>query len=60
MGWLFDYMAKREEKKENLNETKNCWHPYKLQSLSPEKFVQIVEKILKGELNLLSSSSDKK
>lgn len=53
-------MAKREEKKENLNETKNCWHPYKLQSLTPEKFVQIVEKILKGELNLLSSSSDKK
>ena len=53
-------MAKREEKKDNLNETKNCWHPYKLQSLSPEKFVQIVEKILKGELNLLSSSSDKK
>jgi len=53
-------MAKKEGKKENLNGAKPCWHPYKLQSLTPEKFVQIVEKILKGELNLLSSSSDKK
>lgn len=29
------------------------WHPYSLQSLTPEKFIQVVNLILKGEHLLL-------
>jgi hypothetical protein len=33
--------------------SKDCWHPYGLQSLSPEKFVSVVSRILKGKFELL-------
>nr|MBN2277698.1 hypothetical protein [candidate division Zixibacteria bacterium] len=33
--------------------TKDCWHPYGLQNLSPEKFVAVVSRILAGKFNLL-------
>jgi hypothetical protein len=33
---------------------KDCWHPYGLQSLSPEKFGKIVTRILSGKFSLLN------
>ena len=32
---------------------KECWHPYGLQMLRPEKFTIVVNSILKGEERLL-------
>lgn len=32
---------------------KTLWHPYGLQSLTPEKFIKVVNLILKGEHVLL-------
>lgn len=32
---------------------KTLWHPYGLQSLTPEKFIKVVNLILKGEHILL-------
>jgi hypothetical protein len=32
---------------------KDCWHPYGLQGLSPEKFAAVTSRILKGKFNLL-------
>jgi len=34
------------------------WHPYVLQSLTPDKFTRIVNKILKGEYILLNFTPD--
>lgn len=34
---------------------KDCWHPYGLQSLSPNKFSAVVGKILRGNYMLISS-----
>ena len=38
--------------KQNLPK-KTLWHPYGLQSLTPEKFIRVVNLILKGEHILL-------
>ena len=35
-------------------EQKECWHIYSLQALSPDKFIAVTEKIMKGRLQLLS------
>lgn len=32
---------------------KECWHPYGLQSLQPEKFASVVNSILQGKNRLL-------
>jgi len=32
---------------------KDCWHPYGLQALSPEKFIAVTSLILQGKFNLL-------
>jgi hypothetical protein len=32
---------------------KDCWHPYGLQGLNPERFVMVASHILKGEFDLL-------
>jgi hypothetical protein len=32
---------------------KDCWHPYGLQGLSPEKFATVTSLILKGKFSLL-------
>jgi hypothetical protein len=32
---------------------KDCWHPYGLQALTPEKFVVVTSHILSGEFDLL-------
>ncbi len=32
---------------------KDCWHPYGLQGLSPEKFGGVVSRILQGKFFLL-------
>lgn len=36
------------------SDVKDCWHPYGLQSLSPDKFAEVASRILKGKFNLLS------
>jgi hypothetical protein len=32
---------------------KDCWHPYSLQSLTPLKFVKVVDKVLSGRYRLI-------
>ncbi|MCP4705422.1 MAG: hypothetical protein GY865_12535 [candidate division Zixibacteria bacterium] len=32
---------------------KDCWHPYGLQGLSPNKFAYVLSKILEGKYGLL-------
>jgi len=39
---------------------KTFWHPYGLQSLTPEKFIKVVNLILKGEHILLRFSRGKR
>jgi hypothetical protein len=55
-------MKPRPEKKPfpngNGNNGKRCWQLYSLQGLSTDKFIQVVEKVLKGECELLNSISD--
>ena len=50
-------------RKETINLTrvaiKDCWHPYGLQSLSPEKFAAVTSRILKGKFNLLNVRNGK-
>ncbi len=38
---------------------KDCWHPYGLQGLAPEKFANIASLILKGKFALLGVRYDK-
>jgi len=38
---------------------KDCWHPYGLQSLAPEKFASVTSLILKGKFALLGLRYDK-
>jgi len=38
---------------------KDCWHPYSLQGLSPDKFVKVVTRILAGKFDLLELKWDK-
>ncbi|PKK82905.1 MAG: hypothetical protein CVT49_11380 [candidate division Zixibacteria bacterium HGW-Zixibacteria-1] len=38
---------------------KDCWHPYGLQDLSPDKFVKVVTRILAGKFELLDLKWDK-
>lgn len=33
---------------------KDHWHPYNLQSLSPNKFASVVDRILNGRFNLVT------
>ncbi|MFH2035032.1 MAG: hypothetical protein ABIJ45_01415 [Candidatus Zixiibacteriota bacterium] len=37
---------------------KDCWHPYGLQGLSPEKFGEVVSLILSGKYDLLKLKWD--
>jgi len=50
-------------RKETINLTrvaiKDCWHPYGLQGLSPEKFAAVTSRILKGKFNLLNIRDSK-
>ena len=34
---------------------KDCWHSYGLQMLGPEKFLQVVGRIIEGRYNLLTA-----
>jgi hypothetical protein len=49
---------KQKPAKEPVVDCKRCWHLYSLQSLSTDKFIQVVEKILKGEYELLNSITE--
>lgn len=42
-------MVRIKDYQEDQAKPKRYWHPYTLQSLNCEKFVQIVNKILNGE-----------
>ncbi|MGB2696807.1 MAG: hypothetical protein WBD28_02975 [Candidatus Zixiibacteriota bacterium] len=55
-------MKEKPEKKPtpdgNGNNGKRCWQLYSLQRLSTDKFIDVVERILKGEYELLNSVSE--
>jgi hypothetical protein len=55
-------MKKKPEKKSkpngNGNNGNRYWQLYSLQRLSTDKFIHVVEKILKGEYELLNSIQD--
>lgn len=42
-----------ESKEKNKPPPRTCWVTYKLQGLSTEKFLKIVEKIIEGEYTLI-------
>lgn len=42
-----------ESKEKSKPTPKTCWVTYKLQGLSTEKFLKIVEKIIEGEYTLI-------
>jgi|GEM_PF-1283295 len=42
-----------ESKEKSKPPPKTCWVTYKLQGLSTEKFLKIVEKIIEGEYTLI-------
>lgn len=48
-------MAVRKESiREGRIAIKDCWHPYGLQGLNPEKFVIVTSKILDGKHGLIN------
>jgi hypothetical protein len=49
-----------EVKEENKPPVKRYWVTYKLQSLSTEKFLEVVNKILRGEHILLEPAQEEK
>lgn len=59
---LCNFMKQKPEKKPALNDNgnngKRCWQLYSLQGLSTDKFAQVVEKILKGEYELMNSITE--
>lgn len=47
-------MPKRKKAEEFASlGTKDCWHPYGLQVLTPSKFAMVVGKILRGSHSLV-------
>ncbi len=46
--------ARKEAEVFASSDIKDCWHPYGLQGLSPEKFADVATRILKGKFDLLS------
>jgi hypothetical protein len=45
--------VRKETIKESRVAIKDCWHPYGLQGLSPEKFATIASLILRGKHGLI-------
>jgi hypothetical protein len=45
-------LRKEEEKYASVG-VKDCWHPYGLQGLNPEKFALVATHILAGKFDLL-------
>jgi hypothetical protein len=52
--------ARKEVEKFASSRLKDCWHPYGLQGLSPEKFAAVASRILKGKFDLLALRWDKR
>jgi hypothetical protein len=46
--------ARKEAEVFASSDIKDCWHPYGLQGLSPDKFAIVATRILKGKFDLLS------
>ena len=46
----------KDPTKDSRVAVKDCWHPYGLQGLNPEKFVLISSKILLGKHGLINFS----
>jgi len=40
--------------------TKDCWHSYSLQNLSPNRFAHVVGRILDGKYGLVTSRLEKR
>jgi len=45
---------RKDPMKDSRIPVKDCWHPYGLQGLNPEKFVLVTSKILTGKHGLIS------
>ena len=52
MSEQIDTLTKNEPR--TKLKTKNIWHPYSLQMLPPDKFIEVVERIRKNEYSLLA------
>jgi len=50
---------RKEAEKFAVVGTKDCWHPYGLQGLNPDKFVKVVSRILTGKFELLELKWEK-
>ena len=46
-------MSKSKKKENELISEKPCWHPYKLQNLSLKRFINVVNRILNRELEIM-------
>lgn len=53
-------MSKPKKKEFQKPSEKSCWHPYKLQNLNLKRFIQVVNKILNRELEILDIRKEKK
>jgi hypothetical protein len=51
--------ARKDVEKYASMGNKDCWHPYGLQGLNPEKFALVASRILKGSFNLLGLKRSK-
>jgi hypothetical protein len=47
-------MMAKDKREKVLPVEKDCWHLYSLQDLSPTKFIDVVDKIFKGQYNLIT------
>ena len=58
-SYLSSYIAVRQDdmapkKKESYKKPKKiCWHLYSLQALNPEKFIKVIDKILRREFMVI-------
>jgi len=51
--------ARKEAERYAKVTVKDCWHPYGLQGLAPEKFANVASLILNGKFELLGIRYDK-
>jgi hypothetical protein len=51
-GWRESDMGKKAKDDYKMPK-KNYWHLYSLQTLNAEKFISVVNKVLKNELHLI-------
>ena len=53
-------MSKSKNEEKNVIFENPCWNPYNLQMLSLKHFIDVVNKILRGEAELLDIQKEKR